>query len=233
MFSHGSLSSESGLQVAPIGQPSWLNGADLAVAVHTNAHCDGTYGFEPVMQSSQCGIAVTFGNSTGGHLTVLEHAPAPLPQYEPGTPSVERQEPQAGPHAAYGSSFGAIEHCGQDVGGEQSQSDPPPQQVQPSLEHICSQLRLQLHGRGGLGEVVGGGTTGAGPLSTIAYTGIVVMPQIPLGPTPRFISMYPFSPHDGPQLFLTIQESAVNPTTSTPWSSLVPHGAENTPDLYC
>lgn len=80
LFSHGSASSVSGLHVALMGQPSWLNGALVAVAVQINAHCDGTYGFEPVMHKVQCGTAVTLGSVVGGHFTVLEHAPAPLPQ---------------------------------------------------------------------------------------------------------------------------------------------------------
>ena len=44
---------------------------------------------------------------------------------------------------------------------------------------------------------------------TSAYTGMVAMPQMPDAPTPRFISMKPFSPHDGPHEFFTIQVSAV------------------------
>ena len=96
-------------------------------------------------------------------------------------------------------------------------------------------LRGSESNAGGLGThpVVGGGIGGAGCLFTIAYDGIVAMPQIPEGPTPRFISMNPFSPQAGPHEFLTIQVVAVKPTTRTPWSSLVPQVAEKTPDLYC
>jgi len=80
LFSHGSLSSERGLHVAPIGQPSWLNGVLVVVDVQINAHCEGTYGFDPVMHKVQCGTAVTFGSVVGGHFTELEQAPAPEPQ---------------------------------------------------------------------------------------------------------------------------------------------------------
>lgn len=147
---------------------------------------------------------------------------------------MERQEPQLGPHAAYGSSLGAMLQFGQDDAGEHEHEPPAPlQHAQPMCAHICEHDRVQSHGSGGFGVVVFGGSGGAGPLATIAKTGMVAMPQIPVGPTPRFISMNPCSPHEGPHEFLTIQVVAVYPTTSTPWSSLVPHVAEKTPDLYC
>ena len=61
-----------------------------------------TYGLEPVIQSVQCGTAVTFGNGEAGHglAPAPEHAPAPLPHQLPGTPSVDRQLPQVGPQPA-------------------------------------------------------------------------------------------------------------------------------------
>ena len=68
---------------------------------------------------------------------------------------------------------------------------------------------MQSHGSGGFGAVVFGGSGGAGALATIAYTGMVAMPQMPVGPTPRFISIKPASPHDGPHEFFTIQVVAV------------------------
>ena len=61
----------------------------------------------------------------------------------------------------------------------------------------------------------------------------MAIPQMPFGAlTPLFMKMYPFSPHEEPQLFLTIQYSGVYPTTTTAWSSWVPHGPSYTPPLY-
>lgn len=67
-------------------------------------------------------------------------------------------------------------------------------------------------------------------LFLIAYDASIAIPQIPVEFTPRFIWMYPDIPHDVPHEFLTVHASAVYPTTSTPWSSLVPQAASNTCD---
>ena len=98
------------------------------------------------------------------------------------------------PHAAYGSSLGAMLQFGQDDAGEHEHEPPAPlQHAQPMCAHICEHDRVQSHGSGGFGVVVFGGSGGAGPLATIAKTGMVAMPQIPVGPTPRFISMNPLT----------------------------------------
>ena len=86
-------------------------------------------------------------------------------------------------------------HCGHEDAGEHEQDPPaPPQHAQPMWPHIAEHDRVQSHGSGGFGVGVFGGNGGAGALFTIANTGIVAIPQMPCGPTPRFISINPCSP---------------------------------------
>ena len=80
-------------------------------------------------------------------------------------------------------------HLGQAERVEQLQLTPSPQQTMPNSWHVVSQVAVQLHGRlddGGLPGVGGGIGTGSASRA-MGRDASIVMPQMPLALTPRFI----------------------------------------------